>query len=68
MLYRSNVLPDEEDVYNKLKEAALNPQRLPELYLESKEYITRHHNHVKVAQHYINFYTETLNKLGSTEA
>ncbi len=56
-----NVLPDEEDVYRKLEsELLLQPGRLAELSRQSVAYIRRHHDHVKVAQQYVDFWQRAL--------
>ncbi len=58
-----NVLPDEEDVYRKLKELAVNRDTLiPRLRRESREYILRHHDSVKVARSYERLYRKLLSK------
>lgn len=51
-----NVLPDEEDVYRKLEELVLNPEHIPTLKRQSVEYIRRHHDYLKVASQYLEFY------------
>ncbi|MBR4366896.1 MAG: glycosyltransferase family 1 protein [Bacteroidaceae bacterium] len=51
-----NVLPNEEDVYEKLRWVALHSDRIPELSRQSIEYIRRHHDHVKVAREYLDFW------------
>lgn len=51
-----NVLPDEEDVYRKLEELVLHPERIPELKRQGLEYIHRHHDYKKVAGEYLEFY------------
>lgn len=51
-----NILPDEEDVYNKLEELLLHKERIPELSAQSIAYIKKHHDHVKVAQQYLDFW------------
>lgn len=52
-----NVLPDEEDVYNKLKQLVFaSPERIMSLKRESQEYIRRHHDYRKVARKYITLY------------
>lgn len=53
-----NVLPDEEDVYRKLKDLALHSERIPRLSADSREYIRRHHDHVNVARQYVEFWNE----------
>ncbi len=52
-----NVLPDEEDIYKKLEQLVIHPERIPELSRQSVEYIRRHHDHIKVAQQYLDFWT-----------
>ena len=56
-----NVLPDEEDVFQKLEHLVLHPEQLPELKRQSIEYVRRHHDYVKVAQQYIDFWTTKKN-------
>ncbi len=51
-----NVLPDEEDVYCQLCHLVEHPERIPELSAQSLAYIRRHHDYMKVAQRYIDFY------------
>ena len=51
-----NVLPSEEDVYEKLEQLVLHPERIPELKRQSVEYIRRHHDYLKVARQYAEFY------------
>jgi len=52
-----NVFPSEEDVYRKLEELILNKNRLCELSSQGIEYVKRHHDHIKVAQQYLDFWT-----------
>lgn len=51
-----NVLPDEEDVFLRLEELVLHPERLSELSRQSRLYVARHHDHVKVAARYLQFW------------
>ena len=51
-----NVLPDEEDVYRQLEQLVLHPERLERLSAESRLYVARHHDHVKVARQYLQFW------------
>ena len=53
-----NVQPDEESVYASLEELILHPERIPQLKLQSVEYIKRHHDYIKVARLYEKFYSE----------
>ena len=55
-----NVLPTYESVYHELEQLVLHPERVPELKRQSVEYIRRHHDYIKVARQYENFY-EKLN-------
>lgn len=54
-----NVLPNEESVYNELEQLMLHPERIPELKRQSVEYVRRHHDYLKVAVQYLNFYSES---------
>jgi len=51
-----NVQPNYESVYHELEKLVLHPERIPELKRQSIEYVKRHHDYVKVAQQYIDFY------------
>jgi glycosyltransferase involved in cell wall biosynthesis len=53
-----NVEPNEESVYQALKDLALHPERIPQLQRDSMTYIARHHDHVKVAQRYLDFWNK----------
>lgn len=55
-----NVVPDEEDVYRKLEDLVLHPERIPTLSAQSVEYIRRHHDHIKVAKQYLHLYQSIL--------
>ena len=57
-----NVLPSENDVYNKLEKLLMSPDQIPTLSAQSREYILRHHDYKKVAQKYIDFWTTSQNK------
>lgn len=51
-----NVLPNEEDIYNKLQDILLNKERIAQMQMDSIEYIKRHHTPQKVAQQYLDFW------------
>ena len=51
-----NVIPDEEDVYKKLKEIIEKKEIIAKMQKESIEYIQKHHSPQKVAQQYIDFW------------
>ncbi|GAB6012784.1 glycosyltransferase family protein [Viscerimonas tarda] len=52
-----NVLPNEEDIFTKLEQLVLNKDRIPELSLQSRLFVDKHHNYKKVAQQYLDFWT-----------
>lgn len=52
-----NVQPDELSVYDELEQLIIHPERIPELKRQSVEYIKRHHDYIKVAQQYLDFYS-----------
>lgn len=51
-----NLYPSEDDIRNKLEELILHKERIPELSAQSIEYVHRHHDHIKVAQQYLDFW------------
>ena len=51
-----NVTPSYEDIYHNLKDLLLNKERIPELSSQSIEYVKRHHDHLKVAKQYLDFW------------
>jgi glycosyltransferase involved in cell wall biosynthesis len=53
-----NVQPTEESVYHELEQLVLHPERLTQLSKDSVTYIKKHHDHVKVAQQYVDFWTQ----------
>lgn len=48
-----NVLPNEDDVYKKLKDILLNMSTIPQRKQDSISFINKHHDYIKVAQLYI---------------
>ena len=52
-----NVLPDEDDCYRKMKNLVIHKELIPLLSSQSREYIRRHHDHIKIAQAYSRLYT-----------
>ena len=48
-----NVQPNEESVYQALKDLAQHPERIPQLKRDSVNYILKHHDYIKVAQRYL---------------
>jgi hypothetical protein len=55
-----NVEPTYESVYHELEQLVLHPERIPVLKHQSVEYIRRHHDFIKVARQYEQFYKERM--------
>lgn len=53
-----NVLPDSENIYNTLCRVVEERHRLPALSAQSVAYVRKHHDHVKVAAEYLNFWRQ----------
>lgn len=53
-----NVFPSEEDMYNKLENLILNKQEIPKIAENSRIFVEKYHDHIKVAQQYIDFWTK----------
>lgn len=53
-----NVVPSESDVYNKLEHIIKNKELISELSENSRLFVEKHHNYIKVAQQYIDFWTK----------
>ena len=51
-----NVEPTKESVVSALEQLVLHPEAIPELKRQSVEYITRHHDYLKVARQYLDFW------------
>ena len=51
-----NVEPNYDSVFHELEQLVLKPERIPELKRQSIEYVSRHHDYVKVAKEYEAFY------------
>lgn len=51
-----NVLPNEEDVFEKLEWLVLNSEEIPRLSAESREYVEKHHCHRKVVRQYLDYW------------
>lgn len=54
-----NVKPCYESVYHELESLILHPERLSVLQQQSIAYIQKHHDYVKVAQQYVDFYNSS---------
>ena len=55
-----NVLPNYESVYQKLEHLVLHPELVPLLKQQSIEYISKHHDYIKVAKRFEAFYQKLL--------
>lgn len=55
-----NVQPTAESVYTALEQLLLHPNQLPKYSQEAISYIEKHHDHIKVAQRYIDFWQGRL--------
>lgn len=51
-----NVAPNEQSVYEALRHLALHPEQIPTLRQQSVDYIRKHHDHIKVAQQYLDWW------------
>ena len=51
-----NVLPTYQSVHDELVALITKPERIPELKRQSQEYIIRHHDYLKVAKQYLDYY------------
>lgn len=51
-----NVYPTEEGVFDKLEWIVKNKEQLPRLSEQGREFVVKHHNMVKVAQQYLDFW------------
>lgn len=55
-----NVEPNEESVFQALEQLVLHPQQIERLSRQSIEYIRKHHDHLRVAQQYIDLWQSHL--------
>jgi glycosyltransferase involved in cell wall biosynthesis len=52
-----NVEPTYDSVYHELEQLVLNPDRIPQLKRQSVDYVAKHHDYLKVARQYLDFWT-----------
>ena len=52
-----NVEPTYDSVYHELELLVLNPDRIPQLKRQSVDYVAKHHDYLKVARQYLDFWT-----------
>jgi glycosyltransferase involved in cell wall biosynthesis len=55
-----NLQPTYESVYQELEQLILHPERIPMLKQQSREYVKRHHDYLKVARQYEQLYLSLL--------
>ena len=60
-----NVLPNYDSVYHELEQLVLHPERIAELKRQSIEYVNRHHDYIKVARQYEQFYASPAQSSGT---
>lgn len=53
-----NVEPTYDSVYHELEKLVLHPEQIPELKRQSIEYVKKHHDYLKVAQQYLDFWNK----------
>lgn len=51
-----NIIPNETDIYEKLQYLVLNKNLIPNISLNGRLFVEKHHNHISVAQQYLNFW------------
>ena len=51
-----NVLPTFDSCYEEIEKLVLHPERIPLLKQQSIDYVRKHHDYLKVAQQYLDFY------------
>ena len=52
-----NVAPTYDSVFHELEQLVLHPERIPELKRQSVAYVRKHHDYLKVAQQYLDFWS-----------
>lgn len=55
-----NVEPNEQSVYRQLEQLILHPEHLNQMKNDSITYVQRHHDHVKVARQYLEFWQSKM--------
>ena len=51
-----NVLPDRNDIFKQLENLIIHRDQLPRLSTESRQFVEKYHDHVKVARQYLEFW------------
>lgn len=55
-----NVQPNEDSVYDAIRNLAVHPEKIAELSAQSMAYIQKHHHYIKVAQEYLDFWQSRM--------
>ena len=55
-----NVYSSYEDVYRNLEKLILNPELVNRLKLQSREYVARNHEYIRVSRQYVELYSKLL--------
>lgn len=55
-----NVEPNYASVFKELEQLVLHQERIPLLKAQSIEYVKRHHDHLRIAKRYLDFYERSL--------
>lgn len=53
-----NVVPDEDDIYNKLENLIKNKAQIKSISENSRLFVEKHHDHISVAKLYLDFWTK----------
>lgn len=53
-----NVFPTEDDIYKKLTSLIKSRSNIPQLSLDSRVFVEKHHDHIEVAKQYLDFWTK----------
>lgn len=52
--------PDAQLLADRLESVLDNKQKIPELAEQGRDYVDKHHNHIKIAQQYVNLWKELM--------
>ena len=55
-----NIIPDKDQIFAAFEDIILNKERIPELSRQSIEYVNKHHDFIKVAQKYVDFWESRM--------
>lgn len=57
-----NVEPTLESCVNELESVVVHREMIPEMKRQSVEYVRKHHDYIKVAKEYLDFYEKVINR------